>query len=237
VLAVPDTALKWTWTFGDGQAGSAQKNNLTYTRDGSYNINVEVANLLGCKASATKTVKVTPVPQVNVLENPVISAGSSVKLPVTYSQNVMTYNWTPESALDCNECPNPTAKPKFTTTYKVNVVDSNNCKNEAEVLVTVVCNDKNFFLPNTFSPNGDGVNDYFYPRGSSIDRIQSMRIFNRWGELVFEKRNFSVNSQSDGWNGTFRGKPANGDVYVYIIEFVCENATVLSSKGNVALIR
>ena len=237
VLAVPDTALKWTWTFGDGQTGSAQNNNLTYTRDGLYNINVEVANLLGCKASATKSVRVTPIPQVNVLENPVISAGSSIKLPVTYSQNVMTYNWTPESGLDCNECPNPTVKPKFTTTYKVNVVDSNNCKNEAEVLVTVVCNDKNFFLPNTFSPNGDGVNDYFYPRGSSIDKIQSMRIFNRWGELVFEKRNFAVNSQSDGWNGTFRGKPANGDVYVYIIEFVCENATVLSSKGNVALIR
>ena len=237
VLAVPDTALKWTWTFGDGQTGSLQNNKLTYRRDGLYNINVEVANLLGCKASATKAVTVTPIPQVSVVENPVISAGSSVKLPVTYSQNVMTYNWTPYSGLDCNTCPNPTAKPKFTTTYKVNVVDSNNCKNEAEVLVTVVCNDKNFFLPNTFSPNGDGVNDYFYPRGSSIERIQSMRIFNRWGELVFEKRNFSVNSQSDGWNGTFKGKPANGDVYVYIIEFICENATVLSSKGNVALIR
>jgi gliding motility-associated-like protein len=237
ILAVPDTAIKWTWTFGDGQTATSQNHHLTYTRDGNFTINVEAANLLGCKAAASKTVSVTPLPQINVAENPVISGGSSVKLPVTYSQSIMTYNWSPESTLDCHDCPNPVAKPKFSTTYKINVVDSNNCKQEAEILVTVVCNDKNFFLPNTFSPNGDGVNDYFYPRGSSIDKIQSMRIFNRWGELVFEKRNFAVNSQSDGWNGTFKGKPANGDVYVYIIEFVCENATVLSSRGNVALIR
>ena len=60
-----------------------------------------------------------------------------------------------------------------------------------------------------------------------------MQIFNRWGELVFEKHNFSANDASAGWDGTYKGKPANQDVYVYIIEFSCENASICPCKGNV----
>jgi gliding motility-associated-like protein len=100
-----------------------------------------------------------------------------------------------------------------------------------------VCNEKNYFIPNTFSPNGDGTNDVFYPRGSGINRIFSMRIFNRWGELVFERKDFNANEAAAGWNGTVKGKPAEQDVYVYIIEFICDNATIIPYRGNVALIR
>jgi gliding motility-associated-like protein len=101
----------------------------------------------------------------------------------------------------------------------------------------VICEGKNYFVPNTFSPNNDGQNDVFYPRGTGLDRIQSMRIFNRWGEIVFEKKNFAANSPSDGWNGMIRGKSAASDAYVYIIEVVCDNGQVVPIKGNVTLIR
>jgi gliding motility-associated-like protein len=236
-LAVADTAIKWNWNLGNGQRSTDQKFNYAYNTAGQYTLTLEASNQLGCKSTDTKTINIAPLPVVTVAENPVISLGSEIKLPVSYSQNVITYNWSPANTLDCTNCPNPVATPKFNTTYKVNVTDSNSCKNTGEITVSVVCNNKNFFVPNTFSPNGDGVNDYFYPRGSGIDRVQSMRIFNRWGELVFEKRNFSVNSQADGWNGTHKGKAANGDVYVYVIEFICENAIIVPFKGNVALIR
>jgi gliding motility-associated-like protein len=237
VLAVADTATQWNWRLGNGQTSSNRDVVLAYNRDATYKVELEATNLLGCKGSAEKTITVVPLPVINVPEHPVITLGTGVKLPMSYSPNVQTYTWTPTAGLDCPTCPTPFATPKFNTTYKVNVVDSNGCVNSAEVNVAVVCNDKNYFVPNTFSPNGDGKNDVFYPRGQSIDRIQSMKIFNRWGELVFERRNFSVNSQSDGWNGTYKGKPATSDVYVYIVEFICENATIISYKGNVALIR
>ena len=81
------------------------------------------------------------------------------------------------------------------------------------------------------------MNDIFYPRGSSIDRIQSMRLFNRWGQLVFEKKNFTANSITDGWNGMFQGRPANTDTYIYVIEYLCENGEIVSLKGNVTLLR
>jgi gliding motility-associated-like protein len=164
---------------------------------------------------------------------------TGITLPVTYGPEVVSYNWTPAKNLSCTDCPTPYANPKLTTTYTVRVEDKYGCANTANVTVTTVCNGLNYFLPNTFSPNGDGVNDIFAPRGVGITRVNSMRIFNRWGEMVFEKMNFVANDRTPtgGWDGNYKGKPASADVYVYIIEFVCENAAIVSVKGNVALVR
>jgi gliding motility-associated-like protein len=93
------------------------------------------------------------------------------------------------------------------------------------------------FIPNTFSPNGDGMNDLFYPRGSGIFTIKSIKIFSRWGEIIFEKNNFNANDASKAWDGTFKGKKLNSDVFVYMVEVVCDNNEKLVFKGNVALIK
>jgi len=127
--------------------------------------------------------------------------------------------------------------PKFATNYAVTVIDTNNCKSSDDIRIVTICNEKNYFIPNTFSPNGDGVNDRFYPRGTFLHNIQSMTIFNRWGEMIFQKKNFPANNMTDGWDGTHKGKPGNADTYIYIIEIVCENAVVVPLKGNVTLIR
>ena len=236
-LAFADTAVTWKWDFGNGQTSPAQNISSVYGAAGSYTVSLEAANLLGCKSSDTKTVVVAPLPVITMGPEPVIPVGTGIDLPVTYSSNIHLYNWSPSNTLSCNNCDVPYANPKFTTTYRVNVTDSNGCKTNSEITVRVVCNEKNYFVPNTFTPNGDGVNDVFYPRGSSIDRIQSMRVFNRWGQLVFEKKNFSANIISQGWNGTFQGRPANMDTYVYTLEYLCENGELISLKGNVTLVR
>ena len=64
-----------------------------------------------------------------------------------------------------------------------------------------------------------------------------MRVFNRWGQMVFEKRNFAPNDPNVGWDGTFNGRKAPVDVYIYTIEVICENSQVVAYHGNVALIR
>ena len=101
----------------------------------------------------------------------------------------------------------------------------------------VICKNANVFIPNTFSPNNDGSNDVFYVRGKGLDRVKSLRIFNRWGEVVFEGNNLPVNNPLYGWDGKFKGKNPVADVYVYQVEVFCENSQVIRFDGNVALIQ
>ncbi|MEO8116984.1 MAG: gliding motility-associated C-terminal domain-containing protein, partial [Bacteroidota bacterium] len=101
----------------------------------------------------------------------------------------------------------------------------------------ILCDKNNIFIPNTFSPNNDGMNDAFYPRGTGLFSIKSIRIFNRWGEIVYSNNDVQPNVAGDGWDGMYKGKPAPSDVYVYVMEIVCENSKVIPVKGNVTLIR
>lgn len=235
---VPDTALTWKWEPGPGAAGSnADRITVKYGQSGSFPVRLEAVNLLGCKGDTVVQVTVPPLPEINIIEDPVIPVGSSISLPVSYTGNIVSYNWIPATNLSCDDCANPVANPKFTTRYMVQVTDNNGCMNTRGITVNVQCNDKNYFVPNTFSPNNDGRNDRFYPRGSNITRISSMKIFNRWGEQLFERRNFSANDPAAGWDGTIKGKPANPDVYIYVVEFICENAAIVPFRGNVMLVR
>jgi gliding motility-associated-like protein len=180
---------------------------------------------------------VNPLPVITV--PPVISklVGVPVRLPATYTSNVISYSWVPPATLDCSDCPQPVSTTKLNTKYTVTVVDSNGCKNTSFVEVIVTCKGADIFLPNTFSPNGDGSNDIFYARGKGLDRVKSLRIFNRWGEIVFEKRDFPVNDPSVGWDGKYKGNKALPDVYVYQVEIFCENGEIVRFSGNVALIQ
>jgi gliding motility-associated-like protein len=237
-LTVPDTATTWKWDLGSNGSSSAQNVSVKYAQAGTYKVSLETANKLGCKDNTSKNILVPVTPVITVNGNATtIIVGTGTNMPVTYSPEVATYIWTPPTNFSCTDCAVPYADPKFTTKYNVKVTDIYGCSVNQDIMITVVCNGKNYFVPNTFSPNGDGVNDVFMPRGSSISRVNRMQVFNRWGEIVYEKRDFMVNDASAGWNGTYKGKPANPDVYIYLIEFVCENASVIPYKGNVTLIR
>jgi gliding motility-associated-like protein len=239
MLTVPDTAITWKWSIANNNSLSTQNISLNFQNTGNYTVYLQATNQLGCTDSTKKTLFVPPIPDITIVDNPVIPVTTGITLPVTYGPEVVSYNWTPAKNLSCTDCANPYANPKFTTTYTVRAEDQYGCANTKDITVTVVCNGLNYFVPNTFSPNGDGVNDVFAPRGVGLARVNSMRIFNRWGQMVFEKMNFLANDRTPtgGWDGTFKGKPASPDVYVYIIEFVCENASIVPVKGNVALVR
>jgi gliding motility-associated-like protein len=231
------TGISYNWNFGDG-SGSTQRNTThVYTTPGDYTVTLDTKVAFGCASSTTKTVHVVPLPTITFANDPLLASGRSIDLPVSYTGPIVSYNWSPPGTLSCATCPIPKATPEKTTKYQVTVIDSFGCTATNAVTVMVVCGDKNLFLPNTFSPNGDGSNERFYPRGGGLFQVKYLRIFNRWGEQIFEKMNFPGNQASEGWDGTYKGKPAPADVYVYIIEIVCENSEYFQYKGNIMLLR
>jgi gliding motility-associated-like protein len=122
-------------------------------------------------------------------------------------------------------------------TYFVTVASSFGCKATDSVTIDVFCDESQIFIPNSFTPNGDGQNDVFYPRGSGISTVKAFRIYNRWGELVFEKTNFDINDASAAWDGTYKGGSARTDVFVYLLEATCTTGKPLFYKGDVTIIK
>jgi gliding motility-associated-like protein len=151
--------------------------------------------------------------------------------------DISYFAWSPTATLSCETCSNPAASPEATTTYKVIASTEYGCKTYDTVTVHVLCDESQLFIPNTFTPNNDGENDIFYPRGVGLKSISSFRVYNRWGELVFEKRGTQLNDPSAGWDGTYRGKLLNPDVFVYVIDGVCERGETISWKGDISLVR
>ena len=234
-----DTAVKWQWNFGNGNNSQLQNPSVTYGNTGDFTITAIATNKLGCADTTEHDVHVVPLPTVNAVTDPLtILSGGSAPLNMNYTGAITNlYMAANSKPLPAQIVQDLRANPQFTTKYSVEVEDRYGCKNKGEITVKVICTGQNFFIPNTFSPNGDGSNDVFYPRGTGLIRAKTFRIFNRWGEMVFEKHDMPVNTSSAGWDGTWKGKKANADVYIYQLEIYCQNGELIKYNGNIALIR
>ncbi len=149
----------------------------------------------------------------------------------------ISYFWTPTEYLDCGDCPRPLASPLYTTRYRVVATDSNGCTGEDDITIFVDRRRK-VYIPNGFSPNGDGINDIFYIfSDASVKQINSFLIFNRWGEPVFEVYDSHPNNPQWGWDGNFRGQLMNPAVFAYFAEIEFVDGEVEIFKGDVTLVR
>lgn len=234
----PDTSVvTWRWQFPNGNSSTLQQPPpQSYTSAGNVTVTAYATNSSGCMDTATKIITVFPLPSATLPGLITIQNGFPVTIPATYSAGVVQWSWNPATGLSCSNCPAPEANPKTRTRYQVVYTDVNGCRNAGFVEIVVICKNSNLFIPNTFSPNGDGSNDVFYPRGVGLDRVKVLRIFNRWGEVVFERKDFPVNDPTAGWDGTFKGRKPMADVYVYQAEVFCDNGEIIVLNGNISLI-
>ena len=212
-LQTDTSVVTWSWNFPNGNTSSQQNpSSQTYTTVGGFNIRTIVTNSSGCKDTAIHNLTVNPLPTVIMPAQMVVSNSTPVAIPATYSANTINWLWTPATGLSCTNCPAPDVTAKIKTSYQVSFQDDNGCQNSGFIEIIVICKNANLFIPNTFSPNKDGKNDVFYPRGTGLDRVKLLRVFNRWGEVVFEKKDFQVNDPLSGWNGTYKGNNPQADV-------------------------
>ena len=228
-------ATKFTWIPAKGLNDPFIANPLA-SPDTSTTYMV-IAQLASCIADTNYvTVTVHPAPTVNAGPDQTILAGQEAEIRASGS-NISGLSWGNDSTLSCNSCPNPSAKPFVTTTYVVSVTSLFGCPASDSITINVYCDKSQVFVPNTFTPNGDGENDVFYPRGTGIAIVKSFRIYNRWGQLLFERSNIQLNDASNAWDGSFQGDKPKPDVFVYVIDAICDAGDPINIKGDVTIIR
>ncbi len=198
---------------------------------------VTAVNPKGCTLTDSIVVSVTSVlPTVHAYATPdTIPYGDTTQLNLNLSANVISINWQADSTIIGSlTIANPQADPKVTNAYYVEVADSGSCKKYDTVIVYVVqppCSQTNIYIPNAFSPNGDGKNDVLYVRGNGITELY-FAVYDRWGQRMFE-----THDQTIGWDGTFKGKKLDAAVFGYYVEGMCPSGDKFKKKGNVTLLK
>jgi gliding motility-associated-like protein len=176
----------------------------------------------------------------------IIDAGEDITIDLGFTTDLLAqgntldsvpYSWNNANSLTCATCNNPTAFPVGTTTYTVTSFNSTGCI--ATDSVTIMINPKKpLFVPNIFTPNNDGINDFFYVQGNpAIKTIRNMVIFDRWGGKVFEAQNIPANQEEEGWDGTYRGKKVTPNVFVFYVEVEFMDNEIVIVKGDVTVAR
>ncbi len=196
-----------------------------------------IAKLGSCIAdTAFVLVTVHPLPTVEVGPDQTVVEGNLTHL-IANGTWIEKYSWGKSPALSCDTCPNPVATNSVTATYIVVVTSAFGCNASDSVTVRVHCDKSQIFMPNSFTPNGDGQNDTYYPRGKGVMIVKSFRIYNRWGQLLFERSNFQVNDAANAWDGSYMGGDPRPDVFVWVVDAVCETGEPINLKGDVTIIR
>jgi gliding motility-associated-like protein len=203
--------------------------------DETMEINLEVYYEDGCMVEQSFTVQVSDVNDrfMAFADPDTIFFGETTTLNVTDEAGA-TYSWSPSNFVNDPTAPTTTAQVPETTTFTVDITDENECTAQEMVTVTVIivnCEPPYLFMPNAFTPNGDGENDVLFVRGQYIESMD-LYIYNRWGQLVFESHN-----PNSGWNGTYDGKELSPDVYGYHLQIECIGGGSYQEKGNVTILK
>jgi gliding motility-associated-like protein len=188
----------------------------------------------GCPKPGRDTVLVQVLPSISAFagRDTSVIVGQPLQLQATGGS---TYQWLPPLGLNNPNIANPIATfdgSQETVTYQVLVANEASCVDSASVTVRIFQTDPRVFVPTAFTPNGDGKNDVFRPIAVGMTQIQFFRVFNRWGEKVFE-----TTQNEDGWDGRIGGKLQASGTFVWVVKGIDFNGKEFFAKGTVTLIR
>jgi gliding motility-associated-like protein len=189
-----------------------------------------VTDNYGCNFSVSDSILVTMQPPVAAF------AGNDTNAILGRAHQLMgsggsNYLWSPAGPLDNPFIQNPNAKLYNDTYFSVLVTDSIGCTGTDNVFIKVY-EGPNYYVPNTFTPNGDGLNDIFRPIPVGIQNTMYFRVFDRYGNLMYQ-----TNKWLDGWDGTYNGKKSSTGTYVWMIKGTDKNGRIVEMQGTVILIR
>lgn len=195
----------------------------------------------GCQLEEQILIAV-PIPiEVALGEDQTIPLGDSILIQALVNQpssSLDSIQWTSTSAEICENCLEQWVSPKETTTYQVYIKDEGGCEDVAEITI-FIDRDQEIYFPNAFSPNADGINDFFFPFADDreVVNVQVLNVYDRWGNKIFVQNDFLPNNPAFGWDGTFRDEPMNNSVFIWwtIVEYLDGSECLFS--GDMTLMR
>lgn len=223
------TTYSWSPSTGLGSPNSQTTTATTTLSPVQYSLAVTDVN--GCQNATTKTIYVQ-LPPPNINWDTTVIIGQVTPLN-GYGGINFNYSWTPTTDLNCGNCPYPISTSTNNITYSLTIEDGLGCFKTTNTFTIYVEPKATVDVPTAFTPNGDGTNDIINVAGWGIKKLNYFRVFNRWGQLLFESNDIKV-----GWDGLFNGVPQNMETYVYQVSvdtFVDKEA--LLKTGTFKLIR
>ena len=192
----------------------------------------------GCFSATTSIdVIIKSLPQVNAGPDKILPYNSVFTISPLYSSNVVTYSWMPAGLLSCATCRITSGMALASQEYTIKATSDSGCIAKDSITIFVECKYANLLMPSAFTPNRDGLNDIYYPITRGIKSVKRFSIYNRYGQQVFEAKNFVPNDKSFGWNGKLNGIDQSSDTYVYMLETICDLGEIISKKDSFLLLR
>jgi gliding motility-associated-like protein len=202
---------------------------------GSYELTLRDAN--GCLHTLSDTLVAAFIPKLELGDDLELILGCSQRLQVSVNVPVQTITWWPATGLSCTDCLEPDARPFLDTEYFLKVISKDGCFDMDSLRLKLIPQ-RDLYVPTIFSPDKDGENDFLtIYAGKSIRQVRSFQIYSRWGELVFEQKQFPADQPTLGWNGSYNNQPAPAGVYVWTAEVEFLDNSTLRLEGNATLIR
>lgn len=233
ILTLPTTiAYTYKWLPATHLRNDYSSNNMFFAGQGTYDYDVAVASPVAhCADTGHITIHVVPPFTFDWVtpEDTTIHYGDQIQLN-SHSEAIY-WLWDPITGLDNPNAQDPMASPRQSTRYTLVGYNKYGCTDTAMVNINVDYL-PTYGIPNAFTPNGDGNNDFFKIEHIKYEKILSFKVFNRWGQLVYNGKDATT-----GWDGRIDGKPAPTDVYNYYIELVLPFGQHQTYKGTVTLLR
>ncbi|MEL7375382.1 MAG: gliding motility-associated C-terminal domain-containing protein [Bacteroidota bacterium] len=226
------------FTFSSDGINFSEDPLLSNLAAGDYELIVRDSE--GCTDTVSATIDqpvefIVSAPQLVTIE-----LGFDTLVTVQSNYQPVDFIWTPDADVDCirPNCSRVLLSPPNGLTYLVTGINEAGCEANAQVRVVVIKN-RPVYIPNVFSPNGDGRNDGFTVfTGPAALEIDQLRIFDRWGALVYESdAPFQPNEPGLGWNGLANGQPVNSGVFVYQVDLRFIDGEIVSYAGDVTVVR
>ncbi|MCB9285012.1 MAG: choice-of-anchor L domain-containing protein [Lewinellaceae bacterium] len=205
---------------------------------GTYDLVVRDAN--GCELYDEAFLAPGVDVQLDVEREVFLSLGESYEVQVFVNideNDIETITWEPSLFLSCSDCLTPVVTPTHSIDYLVTVTTAEGCEGETRISFRVK-KQANVYVPNIFSPNGDGENDVFMIfAGNQIAEVKQFEVFDRWGESVYQYAHFQPNDPAFGWDGKLRGQDVDPAVFTWYAEIEMIDGRVELFEGSVALVR
>jgi gliding motility-associated-like protein len=219
----------WLWSFGNSTSNNVPPFFYTYNTSGNTIIGLKIIDNNGCGSALVQDViNVNPTPIVDAGTSKFIQLGETVLLDASVSPSAMyNYTWSPSITLSVDSILQPIAKPDKSTMYYLLAINSNTfCSAKDSVLVTIITK---LYVSNSFTPNADGINDFWRISGLQPYPNAVVRIFNRYGEKLYESNNYFLNP----WNGIYKGTLQNLGTYVYSIQLNDTKNEIINGTVNI----